>query len=64
MIINLLIEQHLEFLSLKGGGTGSAESTLIKIPHCWKSHVVVQIVCLVLVLLCNLVSFLDLQSVC
>ena len=29
----------MEFLSLKGGCTGSSESTLVKIPHCWKSHV-------------------------
>ena len=35
----LLIEHHLEFLSFKGGYTGSSESTLVKIPHCWKSHV-------------------------
>ena len=34
----LLTEHHLEFLSLKGGCTGSSESTLVKIPHCWKSH--------------------------
>ena len=26
------------FLSLKGGCTGSSESTLVKMPHCWKSH--------------------------
>ena len=36
----LLTQQHLEFLSLKGGCTGSSEFTLVKIPHCWKSHVV------------------------
>ena len=36
----LLTEQHLEFLSLKGGCTGSSESTLVKLSHCWKSHVV------------------------
>ena len=29
----------MEFLSLKGGCTGSSESTLIEMPHCWKSHV-------------------------
>ena len=29
----------MEFLSLNGGCTGSSESTLVKIPHCWKSHV-------------------------
>ena len=30
MIVKLLIEQHLEFLSLKGGCRGSSESTLVK----------------------------------
>ena len=39
MTIKLLTEQHLEFLSLKDGCTGSSESTLVKMPHCWKSHV-------------------------
>ena len=39
MIVKLLTEQHLELLSLKGGCTGSSESTLVKMPHCWKSHV-------------------------
>ena len=39
----LLTEHHLEFLSLKGGCTGSSESTLVKMPHCWKSHVAAQI---------------------
>ena len=39
MSVELLTEHHLEFLSLKGGYTGSSESTLVKIPHCWKSHV-------------------------
>ena len=38
--VKLLIEHHLEFLSLKGGCTDSSESTLVKKPHCWKSHVV------------------------
>ena len=38
MIVKLLTEHHLEFLSLKGGYIGSTESTLIKMPHCWKSH--------------------------
>ena len=37
--LRLLAEHHLEFLSLKGGCTGSSESTLLKMPHCWKSHV-------------------------
>ena len=39
MSVKLLKEHYLEFLSLKGGGTGSSESTLVKMPHCWKSHV-------------------------
>ena len=38
----LLTEHHLEILLLKGGGTGSSESILVKMPHCWKSHVVAQ----------------------
>ena len=29
MTVKLLIEHHLEFLSLKGGCTGSSESTLV-----------------------------------
>ena len=39
MIVKLLIEHHLEFLSLKDGYTGLPESTLVKMPHCWESHV-------------------------
>ena len=42
MSVKLLTEHHLEFLSLKGGCTGSPESTLVKIPHCWKSCVMAQ----------------------
>ena len=38
MSVKLLTEHHLEFLSLKGGCTGLSESTLVKMPHCWKSH--------------------------
>ena len=43
MSINLLTEHYLEFLSIKGGCTGSSESTHVKTPHCWKSHVTAQI---------------------
>ena len=39
MSFKLLTEYHLEFLSLKGGYTGSSESTLVKRSHCWKTHV-------------------------
>ena len=41
--VKLVAEHHLEFLSLKGGCTGSSESTLVKMPHCGKSHVFVLI---------------------
>ena len=44
MSVKLPTEHDLEFLSLKGGCTGSSESTLVKMPHCWKSRVVAQIV--------------------
>ena len=36
--VKLLTKPHLKFLSLNGGCTGLSESTLVKIPHCWKSH--------------------------
>ena len=39
MIVKLQTEHHSEFLSLKGGSRGSSESALVKMPHCWKSHV-------------------------
>ena len=45
MIVKLLTEHHLEFLSLKGGCTGSTESTHVKMPHCWKSHALAHLVC-------------------
>ena len=43
MSVKLLTEHHLEFLGLKGGCTGSSESTLVKIPHYWYSHVMAHI---------------------
>ena len=39
MTVKLLTEKHLDFLSLKGGCTASFESTHVKMPHCWKTHV-------------------------
>ena len=39
MSVKLLTEHVLEFLSLKGGCRGSSKTTLVKMPHCWKSHV-------------------------
>ena len=44
MIVKLLTEHHLEFLSLKGGCRGSSESTHVKMPHCWKSHAAAQMI--------------------
>ena len=43
MNVKLLTEYKLEFLSLKRGFTGSSESRLVKMPHCWKSHAAAQI---------------------
>ena len=42
--VKLLTEQHLEFLSLKVGCRGSSESTMVKMPHCWKTHATAHIV--------------------
>ena len=43
MTVMLLTEQHLEFLSLRGGYLGSSVSILVKITHCWKTHVMAQL---------------------
>ena len=43
MIVKLLTEHHLAFLSVKGGCRGSSESTHVKMPHGWKSHALAQI---------------------
>ena len=43
MTVKLLTEHNLELLSLKGGCTGSSESTLVKMPQCLKSHVTAHI---------------------
>ena len=42
--IKLLTKHHLEILSFKGGCTGSSESIHVKMPLCWESHVVAQII--------------------
>ena len=41
--VKLLTEHQFEFLGLSGGCTASSESTLVKMPHCWKSHVMAQL---------------------
>ena len=33
----------VEFLSLTGGCTRLSESTLVEMPHCWKSHAAAQL---------------------
>ena len=38
-----MTEHDLEFLCLKEGFTGSSESTLVKMPHLWKSCVTAHI---------------------
>ena len=50
MIVKLLTEHYFEFLSLIGDCTGSSESTLVKMPHCWKSHVTAHLIFLINVL--------------
>ena len=46
MTLRLLTDHHFEFLSLKGGRTGSSESTFVKMPHCWNhmSRLIIQTV--------------------
>ena len=43
MCVKLLTEHYLDFLSLKGVGTGLSESTHVKMQHCWKSHATAQL---------------------
>ena len=43
MIVKLLTERHLEFLSITGGCRGPSESTLVKMSNCWKSHALAHI---------------------
>ena len=44
MIVKLLTEHHLEFLSLGGGCIGSSDSTFVKMSNCWKSHAAAHII--------------------
>ena len=43
MTLKLLTKHHLECLSLKGGCTGFSETTLVRMPHCWKSRITAQL---------------------
>ena len=49
MSVELLTEHHSKFLSLKGGCTGCSESTLIKMQHCWKSHITAHFIILAVI---------------
>ena len=42
MSVKLLTEHHLELLTLKEGCKAWSESTLVKMPHCLKSHVTME----------------------
>ena len=42
MIVKLLSEHHIEFLSLTGGCRGLSESTFVIMSNCWKSHAATQ----------------------
>ena len=44
MINGLLTEHHLEFLKLTGNCRGLSESKHVKMPPCWKSHAMAQII--------------------
>ena len=43
MCVKLLTEHYLDFLTLKGVETGLSESTLVKMPQCWKPHATAQL---------------------
>ena len=70
MSVKLLTEKYLEFLSVKRGCTGSSESKLVKMPHCWESHDVAQLLynrtskyrnsdCLLRKPICDIVVFIS-----
>ena len=53
MTVKLLTEHHLEFLRLKGGCKGLSESTLVKMPYCWKSRVRAHISMMLIIILAS-----------
>ena len=78
MIVKLLTEHHLEFLSLKGGCTGSSEYTHVKMPHFRKSHATAHVISFEIIkgirdtgtspsrpsLICNMQSHNILANIC
>ena len=59
MNIKLVTKHHLEVVSLKEGRIGSLESTLVKMPHCWKSRVTAKMICMFVALRLTLYRTLD-----
>ena len=57
MVVKLLTEYHLEFLSLKGGCRGWSESTLVKMSNCWKSHAAAHLFPILTVFVCFVLHF-------
>ena len=45
MTVKVLTEHHFGFLSLKGGSTGSSESTHVNMAHFWKSRALAHLFC-------------------
>ena len=64
MSVKLLTEHHLEFLCLKGCCTCWSESTLVKMPHCWKSHVMAQMsdICIICLKTARCISHFEFLS--
>ena len=60
----LCVLSYLEFLSLKGVYTGSSESTLVKMPHCWKSHVAAFVVFVVVIVVVSLLAEIRVYQNC
>ena len=56
MGVMLLTEHLFEVLSSKEGYTGCSESTLVKMPHCWKSHVTAQFVVSIDISVCRVAA--------
>ena len=61
MLVKLLTEHHMEFLSFKGGCRGSSESTLVKMLHCWKSYATAKIYAMTLTMIAN--TFVNKKSI-
>ena len=63
MIVKLLTEHHLEFISFKGSCRGSSESTYVKMTHCWKAHAKAHLILLTFFVKLVLSTFGSLKTV-